>query len=42
MGIFIDQTANEKINELEYRTIETFQSKIKEKDKKERKIENIQ
>lgn len=42
MGTFIDQTAKEKINALEYRAIETCQSKIKEKDKKKRKIENIQ
>ena len=36
MGTFIDQTANEKINELEYRTIETSQSKIKEKQGQKR------
>lgn len=36
MGTFIDQTAKEKINELEYRTIETSQSKIKEKQGQKR------
>ena len=31
MGTFIEQTAKERINKLEYRTIEISQSKIKEK-----------
>ena len=41
MGTFIDQTAKEKINELEYRTIETSQSKIKEKQGQKREKNTV-
>lgn len=36
MGTSIDQTAKERINKLEYRTIEISQSKIKEKQGQKR------